>query len=308
MKNLRLVSRTKRLMRMIINTIYMIYCGKQKALLLNVSMEQIGNGVVHHNIGDDINYYLMKELSGKKIFNYVDVLNIFGLKNYMCIGSIIDWMTRADSCIWGSGVRDDSGKLRVQPHKVYAVRGPLTRQYLLDNGVDCPAIYGDPALLLPLISPPPYVICKSYKIGVILHKNDIGNIIMQKFVNTYKDVVQIDIMHYKDWRNVVSSIQKCEMIISSSLHGLIISDAYSIPNIWVKFSDETFDKSFKYLDYMKSVGRKEEAPLEINEEITFEEIYKLKESYIPIKFDIIPLLSVCPFFNNNKIGKIQNGK
>ena len=72
----------------------------------------------------------------------------------MCIGSIMDWMTNNESYIWGSGVRDNTNKLKCKPHKVLAVRGPLSRQYLIDNGVDCPPVYGDPALLLPLITPP----------------------------------------------------------------------------------------------------------------------------------------------------------
>lgn len=154
MKDLRIIPRFKRLIRMIINTVYMIFCGKHNVILLNVSMEQIGNSVVHQNIGDDINFYLVKELSKKNVFNYVDVLNIFKLKNYMCIGSIMDWMTNNESCIWGSGVRDNTNKLKCIPHDVLAVRGPLSRQYLIDNGVDCPPVYGDPALLLPLITPP----------------------------------------------------------------------------------------------------------------------------------------------------------
>lgn len=81
MKDLRIIPRFKRLIRMIINTVYMIFCGKHNVILLNVSMEQIGNSVVHHNIGDDINFYLVKKLSKKNVFNYVDVLNVFKLKN-----------------------------------------------------------------------------------------------------------------------------------------------------------------------------------------------------------------------------------
>lgn len=281
-------------MRMAINTIYMLYCGKRNVILLNVSMEQIGNGVVHHNIGDDINFYLIKELSKKKVFNSVDVLNVFKLKNYMCIGSILDWMTKCSSIVWGSGVRDNTNTLRCKPQAVLAVRGPLTRLYLIDNDVECPQVYGDPALLLPLIAPPRNV-KKTFKIGVILHKNDISNNHVREFVQLHHDVHIIDIMHYKNWYDVILQIQECEMVMSSSLHGLIISDAYHIPNVWVKFSDDTFDGSFKYLDYLKSVGRKEEEPLEILGEISFSAIYKLKESYSPIYIDLEPLLSVCPF-------------
>ena len=295
MKKLRLKSRTKRLFRIIVNTLYILVVGKKKSIVLNVSMEQIGSHVVSHNVGDDINYYLVKSLSGKTIFNYVDVLNVFRLRNIMCIGSIIDWMTTAESIVWGSGVRDDKNKLSVKPYKVLAVRGPLTRQYLLQNGVDCPAVYGDPALLLPKIYPP-HTCLKKNKIGIILHKNDVGNIDVQKFIKRNDSVALIDIKDYQDWHDVVDNIQECELILSSSLHGIIISDAYGIPNVWIKFSDETFDGSFKYLDYLLSVGRSEREPLELSEQnMLFENLYKLKDSYSSISFDSKALLSVCPF-------------
>ena len=75
-------------------------------IVLNVSMNLLCNKVFHSNIGDDINYYLIKELSHKRILNYWDFFNLREQPNFMVIGSIIGWMTNKDSIIWGSGVRD----------------------------------------------------------------------------------------------------------------------------------------------------------------------------------------------------------
>lgn len=136
----------------------------------------------------------------------------------------------------------------------------------------------------------------------ILHKNDLGNSIIKEFIERERNKArQIDIKHYKDWRQVIKEIVECEMIISSSLHGLILSDAYHIPNIWIKFSDETFDGSFKYLDYFASVKRPIDRPLIIRSRLDLSDLLQYKDSYSPITFDAQKLLSVCPFIDKNKI-------
>lgn len=47
--------------------------------------------------------------------------------------------------IWGTGI---NGKVSEDLHKfekldVRAVRGPLTRNYLISKGINCPEVYGD---------------------------------------------------------------------------------------------------------------------------------------------------------------------
>ena len=59
----------------------------------------------------------------------------------------------------------------------------------------------------------------------------------------------------KDIDLVINDILSCEKTISSSLHGLIVSDAYNIPNKWVKFNDKINGDDTKYYDYFKSVKR-----------------------------------------------------
>ena len=50
------------------------------------------------------------------------------------------------------------------------------------------------------------------------------------------------------WENVIDSIVSCKAVVSSSLHGLICSDAYSIPNLWLdEFKLQKGD--FKFKDY-----------------------------------------------------------
>jgi len=76
----------------------------------------------------------------------------------MTIGSVLG-LGVFDAVIWGSGVNSFAHVGRVTTQKGYrkldirAVRGPVTAQVLRENGYTCPQIYGDPAILLPLIYP-----------------------------------------------------------------------------------------------------------------------------------------------------------
>lgn len=92
-KQLRIKGRIIRLFRLIVNTGYMLLHKRADEIVLNVSMNLLCNKVFHSNIGDDINYYLIKELSHKRILNYWDFFNLREQPNFMVIGSIIGWMT-----------------------------------------------------------------------------------------------------------------------------------------------------------------------------------------------------------------------
>jgi len=105
----------------------------------------------------------------------------------------------------------------------------------------------------------------------------------------------IDIVNYDRWESVIDRITECECIASSSLHGLIVADAYKIPNVWIRFGDDTFEGEFKYLDYFSGVGRKTKEPLRITNSTTIEEVLELCVHYTPIDYDTTLLIQSCPF-------------
>ena len=251
------------------------------------------------NFGDALNITIVEFMSGMSVFpsKFIKNSKFKNETSYSVIGSICQW-SRSNSHIWGSGFIDEkySKENFIYPDKIHAVRGPLTRKIYLENGVDCPEIYGDPALLLPLIYNSSKIE-KKYKFGILPHYIDVESewIKEQKKRN---DTLFIDIMIFDDYKKFVDELTSCEVIVTSSLHGLILSHAYQLPVKRVKFSNNLTGGDFKFNDYLLSVGKKIESPTFI-EDADFK-IESLKFDNKPINFDAKPLIVNCPFLTSTK--------
>ena len=256
--------------------------------------------VRHENWGDDINYYFLREILTRPIvlFNRTSLAIRLKLCNYLVIGSTIDMLCRPNTEVWGAGIIDGSKPLRVKPRKVYAVRGPLTREKLLEEGVECPEIYGDPALLTPLYYQPNKQ--KRYKYGIISHVSNqatVANLCLNgKRVSECTDVKIINLGQYTHWHDIIDQVCECESILSSSLHGLIIAEAYHVPNVWIEFGKPLIGGHFKFHDFFMSIHCDREKPIAIyGEGIPIDTINKELTRWIQGSIDLRPLLNACPF-------------
>jgi pyruvyltransferase len=128
---------------------------------------------------------------------------------------------------------------------IRAVRGPNTRKVLIENGFDCPDIYGDPAILMPLFYNP--CLPKKTKYVIIPH-----HLKYHKYQANYSNAVVLSTIT-SDWKNFIKSIVEAEMVISSSLHGIILAEAYGVPCVFLNDAEGSL---FKYEDYYHSTGRK----------------------------------------------------
>lgn len=263
--------------------LYYLYKSKGDMIVLNAWIDTKYGKVKSRNFGDELSYYLLYELTGKTIANYSNLCHRFKYSDLLFIGSLIENFTTSNTIIWGSGAISGNEPLKNRPAKVCAVRGKLTRQYLLDQGVECPEVYGDPALLLPLVYKPN--VSKKYKIGLIPHVIDQNNPLILRLLDLNENIKLISLSNYGDWHSVIELINECECIISSSLHGLIISDSYKIPNLWIRVSDAIIGGNFKYHDYFSGVGRALEEPVLLTEDTTMEFLLKRLDEYKPIEYD-----------------------
>lgn len=245
-----------------------------------------------HNWGDDMSKVLAHFINPNiKFIPSVYTWNIKKKNNVLVIGSIISWMTNSKSIIWGSGVVYPNQIIPAKPIKVCAVRGPLSRKYLLAQGISCPEIYGDPALLFPKFYSPQ--ISKRYKLGIIPHFRDQSNSLLDKYRNN-ENVLIINVRDILPWHKFIDQICSCDCICSSSLHGIIISDAYNIPNCWIEFLGGE-RKRYAFHDYLQSVGRTEKEGTLLNEQVTVEDLIGITKFWKPIQIDLQKLMDVCPF-------------
>lgn len=278
------------------NTIYWLLHFREQYIVINATCCIIGKKVIKTNFGDDLNLFLIREMTGVDyIINQSDIFIKFK-QNLVPLGSIIEWKTRKNSVIWGAGAMyGDENRELPCPIKVCAVRGKLTYNYLREKGWDVPAVFGDPALLLPKYYQPSRELKKENKVGIIPHYIDQMSVSYKNFYERYKSELEfIDLKDYDTWHNVIDKITSCKFIISSSLHGLIVADAYGIPNIWVKFGDNIAGGDFKYHDYFSSVGKNIDKPCQIAANTTLSDILEEIKSWKPIDIDLHGLIDAFP--------------
>lgn len=170
-------------------------------------------------------------------------------KKLLAIGSILIFGLNED-VIWGTGLngkRMDKSFFQFTNLDVRAVRGPLTRQFLKDQfQIDCPETYGDPALLLPYFFPEfqrkqnpkyDYIIIPHYSEKKLFPREGIENIIYPT----------------DPWDEIIEKITDSRFVISSSLHGIIVAEAFGIPARLLKITDN--EPLFKYQDYYLGTNR-----------------------------------------------------
>ena len=202
------------------------------------------------NFGDILVPYLLDRTTPEK-YNWIvpntnRTLRVFRKKwHYLIIGSILRKATE-HSIIWGAGIMFTNSVVRKA--KFLLVRGPITRKRLLELGCNVPERYGDPALLISLFNKP--VTEKKYKIGIVPHFLDFEEVYSRFGEN--QDIRVINILTTNP-QEVIDEINGCEKILSSSLHGIIVSHALKIPALWLKVSDKLKD-DIKFYDYYSSLN------------------------------------------------------
>ena len=157
--------------------------------------------------------------------------------------------TQSPVQIWSTGFISYSNKEHTfirRENNIASVRGELSKNRLekiLNKKLDIPT--GDGGLLASYLIKEPLE--KKYLIGIIPHYKEKNDLIFRDLQKYYKNSVLVDLED--DPLEVVKLISKCEVILSSSLHGLIVADSLGIPNQRLIYSNKLMGDGFKFDDY-----------------------------------------------------------
>lgn len=178
----------------------------------------------------------------------------------------------------------------IQFKNIFAVRGPKTKEVFDQAKIKCPEIYGDPGIFSPFIF---QNIIKNqiYDYGIVLHHHDICfiNKIQKSLIGKNIIIIQAT----GQVQTVIQNICLCKKIISSSLHGIIVAEAFGIPAIWLEISGMVEGFGFKFYDYYLGSGRTacDVKKLNWRENISLEDLQTIKK---PI-YDVQKFLDAAPF-------------
>jgi len=206
------------------------------------------------NFGDEITPRIVEMVSGRAVEHAPTASCAL-----VALGSVLDQALgdyarakRTDPlAVWGTGfMRPRTAQPLAPAIRIHALRGPLTR-----CGIEAASgvALGDPGLLAnELFAHLPAT--KTHRIGLIAHKNEKGRPEFAELAATLPGCRRINVTA-SDPDEVAAAIKGSDFVLSSSLHGLIVADAFGVPNAWLKVSEIHPATEFKFYDYGASVGR-----------------------------------------------------
>ena len=198
------------------------------------------------NFGDMITPFIIE-----KIFGYKTEWTPVKRCDLACVGSILELIQDHSGDkkikIWGCGFIKDGPKNEKENLDFYAVRGPSTLGRITQKRH---VALGDPGILANRVfRRAPRV---THKVGVVAHYVDLDSPELKKIKGNkaYKIINPL-----QSPQKVAEEITSCEVVFSSSLHGLIFADSFGIPNFWLPLSDKVLGGAYKFDDYYKATGR-----------------------------------------------------
>lgn len=200
------------------------------------------------NFGDVLSLKIVERIVGMPVEAYRRKPKN-NVPKLLAVGSILH-IAANDDVIWGSGLNGkDLARKNYEFERVdvRAVRGPITRQFLMrEKGVNVPKIYGDPALLMPYLFPEfERQSSPSIPVLIVTHYSDTEMFPKEKYPNV--------VYGWEPWDEIILKILDSEFVVSTSLHGVVVAEAFGIPARLLRLNKK--EPLLKYSDYYLGTKR-----------------------------------------------------
>lgn len=198
-----------------------------------------------NNFGDLLGPYIVTELLRRRGLRPDSAT---ASRRLLSIGSVMHYARDGD-VVWGTGINGKVRRARLRgiDLDIRAVRGPLTARRLRRAGHSLPSVYGDPGSL----------------IGTLWSRDDYRRQALATpalVVPNFNDLTSVTVdtvdAQLLDPRRPIdhclSAIASADLVVASSLHGLIVAEAFGVPAVRFRSASEP---DFKYEDYYQATGR-----------------------------------------------------
>jgi pyruvyltransferase len=203
------------------------------------------------NVGD-----LMGPVVVRALAREFDLPRASERRRLLTVGSILH-LARDGDVVWGSGLNPKAGGEPVAADlDLRAVRGPRTAALLAGrHGSAVPGAYGDPALLLGALFP--HLVRtdrdRTHAVTVVPNLNDLAGI---------SPAARRGVLNpRRRARHVLRAIAASRFVVGSSLHGVVLAEAFGVPARAVRGASEN---TLKYEDYYLATGRDPDVELADN--------------------------------------------
>ncbi|MCE9629801.1 MAG: polysaccharide pyruvyl transferase family protein [Planctomycetia bacterium] len=229
---------------------------RPRAALFGTPAELASGRFMFGNVGDSLQRHLTAALFGMRTL-HAEHAEPGTTPRLLGAGSIAH-RARGGDVIWGSGFKDQPLSLTSAEKaaiEVRAVRGPLTAEYLARNGVAVPpdVSFFDPGLLVAEILPDEIAACRRSSAspsGLLLvpHYKDTA-VWLDRFAAAGHRLRTVDCDLYVMLREILAA----ELVVSSSLHGIILAEALGVPALLMR--PPATEPFAKFEDYYLGTGR-----------------------------------------------------
>lgn len=200
------------------------------------------------NFGDLLTPFFLRKACDRNVINVRGVRSSLG-DALVGVGSILHDLRYPRAVIWGSGF----GKTAVKqsrlpaPSEVLALRGELSRSIARDAGWPETTTLGDPGILASRLVAPR----ESKRQYVIIPHHSHYDVFLKGFPGEERNIVSAK----QSPAIVLRAIAESRVVLSSSLHGIIVAHSYSKPWVWLDLKEyPLYGGDFKFQDFFSGMN------------------------------------------------------